>query len=424
MECTFRKYYEPCYRDDLESVSLVRLSKQAIGMSLNLFTIRLIKAGSGKSGELRVAFKNYHYISLDSAPKVVEIKWQLPIKSQLRLPTWLAPCRAYTPRHGDFTHEEWQIEGRPEWVDLPAYASSDHFDLTNRLETFIEACRPAIQEHMLAETQDEIARLTFNEAIRYARVHGSKIVTLALRVRTTAILSAGWGSIVGSETLGTPLVDSANYGFMGERPTPVALAHQEDVIFVNAMERDERAIVKMLRGKIFQKDPKPWYEIYLTYFIMITHLTFIHFQALNFMKCRQKTVITDRVLMNASGLMLEQDSEWQVSFIVKKQIEKWDYSANNMLHHFRSILRGYSPFSVAQDNIEELQTRAMLDDDAVIYIEHVLRLIATNGKNATFPAKTLCLSLYRQSESARSRKTAYQSRARRQMDPATVQRAL
>ena len=237
-----------------------------------------------------MAFKGYQYINLDTPPKLVEIKWQLPIRIKLPLPTWFAPCREFTPRYNDLTHEEWQNGGQPVLVQLPAYASSDTADLTTRVEKFIEECRPAIQEHMLAETHDELAHLTFNEAIRYAKVHSSATIELALRVRTTAILSAGWGSIVGAETLGTPLVDGANLGYMGERPTPVALAHQEDVIFVNAMEKDERALVKMLRTKIFQKDPKPWYEIYLTYFIMITHLQFIHSQAVNFMRCREQTV--------------------------------------------------------------------------------------------------------------------------------------
>ena len=51
-----------------------------------------------------------------------------------------------------------------------------------------------------------------------------------------------------------------------------------------------------------------------------------------------------------------------------------------MLHHFRCILRGFLPFSVAKDNIEQLQTKESLDDDAVIYVKRILALIAAGGR--------------------------------------------
>jgi hypothetical protein len=56
------------------------------------------------------------------------------------------------------------------------------------------------------------------------------------------------------------------------------------------MHRLEREVVKTLKTKIFQADPKPWYEIFLTYFVMLTHLQFIHSQAVGFMKIREQTV--------------------------------------------------------------------------------------------------------------------------------------
>jgi hypothetical protein len=173
---------------------------------------------------------------------------------------------------------------------LPAVASSDTTALTKSLELFVERCRPAMQELMLDQITDELSSATFREAIRYARVSNSKLIELALKVRTTALLSAGWGSLVGAETLDTPRVDGASAGYCGEIPIPVPLCHQIDVVFRLAMHQTEREVVKLLKAKIFHTKPRPWYEIFLTYFVMLTHLQFIHDQAVGFMKARQQTV--------------------------------------------------------------------------------------------------------------------------------------
>jgi hypothetical protein len=92
-----------------------------------------------------------------------------------------------------------------------------------------------MQELTLESVTDELSLSTFKEPIRFSEVSNSELIRLALRVQTTSLLSAGWGSIVGEETLGIPLVDGANAAFCGDTPTPVPLAHQFDVVFVTAM---------------------------------------------------------------------------------------------------------------------------------------------------------------------------------------------
>jgi hypothetical protein len=92
-----------------------------------------------------------------------------------------------------------------------------------------------MQELTLESVTDELSLLTFKEAIRYSEVSNSELIRLALCLRTISLLSIGWGSIVGEETLDIPLVDGANAVFCGDTPTPVPLAHQFDVVFVTAM---------------------------------------------------------------------------------------------------------------------------------------------------------------------------------------------
>jgi hypothetical protein len=253
----------------------------------------LISTGSGKANQPRLEFIDYLWRNPSAPPKLLQLSWQLPDETGLELPTWEAPSNEFSPRKDiDLVHEEWHVAGElvPRKVPLPAYASADKIRLTKCVQDFIEASRPKVHEMILNSIDDPLTRLTFHEADRYARTYGSSIIDLAFRVRTTAILSAGWGSIVGSETLGTPYVDNAELGYCGRRPIPVPLAHQIDVIFVNTMEHDERALVKKLKDMIFTKKAKAWFEIFQAYFIIMTHLKYIHRQAVGFMRSRERTV--------------------------------------------------------------------------------------------------------------------------------------
>lgn len=343
--------------------------------------------GSGKSNETHVKFKSYHYINPTAPAKILQIKWQLPMNSGLDLPTWFTSVQQFQPRaHIDLLHEEWHINGKSRTLELPAYAASDTEELTGSLEKYVELCRPAMQKLMLDQITDELSLATFHEAIRYAHAKNCELIKLALRVRTTALLSAGWGSLTGTETLGIPRVDGANAAYCGDIPTPVPLAHQFDVVFVNAMHSMERRIVEILKTKIFQKKPKPWYEIFLTYFVMLTHLQFIHDQAVGFMKIREQTVSIPYRL--SESLLIFQESGNTVSSVVKAMVAKWEYSASNMLYHYRCVLNGDVPFRSAKKNPALLQSRDRLDDEAMAFIADLHRMASEEGKTKALASAT------------------------------------
>jgi hypothetical protein len=68
-----------------------------------------------------------------------------------------------------------------------------------------------------------------------------------------------------------------------------------------------------------------------------------------------------------------------VSYLVKKMIEHWNYSADNVLHHFRSIFRGELPLATADRDLDELVQRENLDSKSKAYIVQVLRIIKDQG---------------------------------------------
>ncbi|KAF3032512.1 hypothetical protein E8E11_001994 [Didymella keratinophila] len=134
------------------------------------------------------------------------------------------------------------------------------------------------------------------------------------------------------------------------------------------MRQTEREVVKLLKTKIFHTKPRPWYEIFMTYFVLLTHLQFIHDQAVGFMKARQQT-----------------KSGRHVSVIVEEMIGKWNYSASNMLHHYRCVLNGDLPFRSAEKTPDLLRERDNLDDESMDFIAKAHRLIKKMGRTNSVP---------------------------------------
>lgn len=60
-------------------------------------------------------------------------------------------------------------------------------------------------------------------------------------------------------------------------------------------------------------------------------------------------------------------------------IAHWNYSAENVLHHFRSIFRGELPLALADRDLDELVQRERLDAESTAYVRHVLRIIKDQG---------------------------------------------
>lgn len=56
-------------------------------------------------------------------------------------------------------------------------------------------------------------------------------------------------------------------------------------------------------------------------------------------------------------------------------IEEWDYSANNLLHHFRAILRGWWPFSLATKDMQNVRKQVDIDEEATVYLTKVCTLL-------------------------------------------------
>jgi hypothetical protein len=66
-------------------------------------------------------------------------------------------------------------------------------------------------------------------------------------------------------------------------------------------------------------------------------------------------------------------------------IGKWNYSAGNMLHHYRCVLNGDLPFRSAERNPGLLRKRDNLDDQSIAFIAKAHRLIKKMGRTKYSP---------------------------------------
>lgn len=63
-------------------------------------------------------------------------------------------------------------------------------------------------------------------------------------------------------------------------------------------------------------------------------------------------------------------------------LEEWEYSAENLLYHFRSVFRGQTPFAQDSTQATDKWARADLDPESVVYMQKVAAIVKSRGKSS------------------------------------------
>ena len=246
--------------------------------------------GNSEFDQEIMTFRDYRW-KFRTETKALQLKWTLPNGCSCNLPAFVVECQEYMPRPGDVTEAKWQVDGHVNCILLPTFACKDRKRLLEVVGKFLDAGRESIEADMMGQITDELERLTFSEARRVANRDKSDMILLALRIRKNTILSAGWGTPVGNETLAIPRFVDTSAGHLGERPLPPAIDHQIDVAIWEIIKKDQQSLIHMLKHKLYyQAGRKPWLEIFLTFFVCLANVQYVHGQALEWKKCQQQTV--------------------------------------------------------------------------------------------------------------------------------------
>jgi len=232
----------------------------------------------------------------------MEIRWNLPGSTPIEgsiLPVLFRTYRPEPTDDFDTTTYHWQVNGQARKIVLPPFAVYDTGALLEDVEKFLCDNQPEIETWVTNKSNDDrLAALTYKEALRYRSQPGSDIIKMAIQMQCGAVMSQGYGSVTDPHVLRLPNIDYRHFGRCGyeaydrdvDCPVPQAMGHQFDVAILKYINRLQKDLIKELRKKIFQPGIKPWYELFLTFFILLSNLEYIHGGALGYLNSKRKTV--------------------------------------------------------------------------------------------------------------------------------------
>ncbi len=259
--------------------------------------------GNGREHQEQADFLCYDWI-YNSQLYEMEILWNLPKHGPISgARPMRITYRPYTAKRGhrDLETSVWMNrEGNMQQLLQPPYAVYDTANLVPAFDRYFASLQPGIEEWIFARIQqDQVALLTYQEAVRMRDEKGSKALGLAMRLQGLSVVSQGYGSVVSNDT---PGIREYDYRALGtshyeayernsrDRPLPGAITHQMDVAAVKCMAKLEKAFVKELAALIFKPKIKPWYELFLTFFVIFWNLEYIQRGAQDYIKSKKGTV--------------------------------------------------------------------------------------------------------------------------------------
>jgi hypothetical protein len=193
------------------------------------------------------------------------------------LPLLKIACKEFVPRTNDTHYITWNVDDVIT-IELRPFAGDDTQSLKSEVRAFLNKSMTKALEYILHDTTDEIASSTLRETIRFNEKSHSLTIDLALRIRCTSFFSQGWGSITGAESVWIKTADFNEHGKSGyaaydrglDKSLPLSIDHQLDVALLLTIKEYKQKLLQQLSKMIFSKAKRPWYEIFLTMFVLQT----------------------------------------------------------------------------------------------------------------------------------------------------------
>ncbi|KAL2075194.1 hypothetical protein VTL71DRAFT_136 [Oculimacula yallundae] len=182
------------------------------------------------------------------------------------------PLDRYQPTDTDKQHYTWLDDGVEQRYKTASFgiAKANLGLATSMIERFlVQNSESYIEAHMKVAT--ELTRNTFQTAQQHKSL---PLVERALKLWVACrFIEKPW-SITGSETLGMSKHANLNCPYHTRIPVPPIVDLQIDLIVINEILQPElKKILKMLKVKLESTDPwTDWFEIYLTYFILLHNI--------------------------------------------------------------------------------------------------------------------------------------------------------
>lgn len=265
-----------------------------------------------------VAFLPFNWYNLNESSRSIQITWTVPLQRvHLPIPLYML-CQQFVPRHeeDEDLNMFWSNQGKPVEVRTTPFAAYDIRELQEAVDSFLTTNYKDLEMAVEATFDlSDAARATYAEAKSYAARCNSDLIPLAIRIRCASLASQGWGSLTGPDTLGMEILttgdtDESTYQKYQQRydfPVPQSIGHQIDVAIVLHSKQLQRELIKRLKKRVFgkPKERESWYGIFLTLFILLSNLEFIHEGACQYRRSKRRTVSSKLQILGQRTLTIE-----------------------------------------------------------------------------------------------------------------------
>ncbi|KAG5749091.1 hypothetical protein H9Q70_008251 [Fusarium xylarioides] len=325
----------------------VRLCK-AICERFNIRESIAFRIGNSKFNQETATVRPYPNWTPSSTPRVMTLMRPGQVSSNWPkgngVPTLQVLVREFSPSAADVTAERWRSGQQEVILELPAYSSFDNQATTTALLDWVDNNFQYYARDMTSQTGDFLIGATFDEALRYVPKNPNSVVKSALQLWVGARMAQEFFCVVENNDFNIDVVDDANSIHHGQCPVPPVLDHQLDVLMIQEMVRIKDQIMseieRILKGRYSRSK---WFEVYLTIFVLLANL---HYQG----------------KQNILG-----EAYKSISY---KFMQRYVFSAQSLVSHFRYGLKGPVPFTLDWDK-ENVKKLGELDKDGVKYVKYV-----------------------------------------------------
>ena len=201
-------------------------------------------------------------------------------------------------------------------------------------------------------------------------------------------------------TLEIPKVNDPESPYHGEWPPPQYVDFQLDMIMNFVIDKHCQDVLKSMKHLIFSPEAaQARYPLFLTVFLLPSTIEFAYQWQLRYVELAEGTArqlfLCALLLKACMMLTLKPDLQKghnSIDFVTRLMLEDWEYSAENLLYHFRTVLHGQIPFSQKSSEANESYAQASVDSKGLEYLGKVSRIVQSRSKCFCHPHHQLLLA--------------------------------
>lgn len=329
-----------------------------------LDTVQAFRAGDGDNGTLVPTLPKLRWPH-SSQSRQVEITWDFSPEVVSHPPFLRLEVCEFEP-NGETLAEEWTSDdcAESQVLLLPALACRNIEVATKAIGDFLNDCQLSLERTISDLSDDPLILMTWNEVLRVRQTHHSKTLSNAVRIYTSTLLNTEYLMSVDANTFGRPDVPNPPF-FFKERSgglLPPQLTFQLQTIIAMTQTRLQLAVIKDLKRMIFAQNRRVhWRTIFLTTFILFSSIELVYRKQRDFLRAKRG---------------ISQPYRNNVSFVTQYMMNQWEKTAENLISHYRFVMRGQVLFSQPEGrDFEKNLGDAGLDRQGEDFVRNVRRVL-------------------------------------------------